>query len=269
MTAAEEFAAFLASTPRRAVELPFGATDVWDLGEGPPVLLLHGIAASRRLFFRLAPLLAERHRVIVPLLRGEERPVARMTLGETLDDVAALLERLDLREARLFGISYGGYLALAYSVRNDPRVASVIAQGGFARFPLRAGDRIAAALAPLVPGTLGSAYFAWRTLRGRETPFLEGSEPGLGALNAAWCRATPFRSLVARIRVMTRNDIGPALAAARAPATIVHGSRDAVVPPARFEELRRLLPAARAELWPDLGHTLALTHPARLAALVG
>jgi pimeloyl-ACP methyl ester carboxylesterase len=104
----------------------------WDEGEGAPVVLLHGIAGGRRSFFRLVPLLAKRRRVVVPLLRGEERPEPRATMDDLLDQLAGLLERLDLKGVTLLGTSFGGFLALAYTARHDPRVEAVVVQGAFA-----------------------------------------------------------------------------------------------------------------------------------------
>jgi pimeloyl-ACP methyl ester carboxylesterase len=268
VTPAGEFAAFVGSVPRREVRLPSGRSEVWDVGEGPPVLLLHGIAASRRLFFRLVPLLARSHRVVVPLLRGEDRGLRRIALEELLDDVAALLSSLELRKARLLGISFGGYLALAYGARNDPRVGQVVSQGGFARFPLRFPDRVAAALGPILPAEVGSAYFAWRTLRGRETRFLEEREKGLGTLNAAWCRKTPFPTLLARVRLMSREGIEPRLARIAVPVSLAHGAADSVVPAALFDRLRAAMPASRAVSFEGLGHTLCLSHPELLRDLL-
>ncbi|MGH7162115.1 MAG: alpha/beta fold hydrolase, partial [Planctomycetota bacterium] len=70
MSLVDAFADFVGSVPSRRVALPWGECRVWDTGAGRPVVLLHGIAASRRVFFRLVPLLAARRRVVVPLLRG-------------------------------------------------------------------------------------------------------------------------------------------------------------------------------------------------------
>jgi pimeloyl-ACP methyl ester carboxylesterase len=265
---AVEFADFVGSVTSREVALPFGRTRVWDMGSGPPVVLLHGIAASRRLFFRLVPLLAARRRVVVPLLRGEDLPAPRVTYDDLCEDLRALLDALDLSGVALFGASFGGAVALAYAARNDPRVTSVAVQGAFLRYPLRPADRFAIALSPVLPDRLGSAYFAWRVLRGRENALLAARAPGLEQLHASWCAATPFSSLRARVRLVDGFDLAPLCESIRVPAALAAGALDRVVPPALFGRLRAALPSARAVVWEGVGHLAALTDPALVAALV-
>jgi pimeloyl-ACP methyl ester carboxylesterase len=254
----DDFAAFVGR-----VESEEGA---WVTGEkGPPVVLLHGIAGGRRLFFRIVPLLAERFRVFVPLLHGEARPAPKATMGNLLDELAELLERLDLKEVRLLGTSFGGYVALAYAGRRDPRVKEVIVQGTFSRYRLRLMDRIALAFSHLVPGSVAAAYFVHRVLRGRELRLLARHAPGLEPLVASWQGKTPFASLRRRTYLIA----GPALEIPeQLSLTIAHGSEDAVVPRQAFEQLKRTCPLARAVLWEGVGHMAPLTHPERVASLV-
>ena len=87
----DAFADFTGSVASREVPLPWGPAQVWDVGTGKPVVLLHGIAGGRRTLFRLVPLLAATRRVIVPPLRGEDSPAPRATFPRILDDLARLL----------------------------------------------------------------------------------------------------------------------------------------------------------------------------------
>jgi len=254
----DEFAAYVGR-----VESEEGA---WVMGEkGPPVVLLHGIAGGRRLFFRLVPLLAERFRVVVPLLHGEARPAPQATMADLLDELALLLERLDLREVRLLGTSFGGHVALAYAGRSDPRVKEVIVQGTFLRYRLHPMDRIVLALSHLVPASVASAYFVRRVLRGREIRLLARHAPGLEPLVGDWQGKTPFASLRRRTCMIA----GPALEIPeQLSLTIAQGGEDAVVPRTAFEQLKRTCPWARAVLWEGVGHMAPLTHPKQVAGLV-
>lgn len=264
------FADFVGGVPRRQVALPWGECGVWDLGEGRPVVLLHGIVASRRVFFRLAPLLAAAgRRVIVPVLRGEEFPVSALRYSEMLDDLHALLSALDLTDATLLGVSFGGSVALAYGGRRDPRVRDILVQGTFARFPLGALDRLTLALSGVAPAWLGTRFFVRRIRRGPGIDDIRRLSPELYALHERWCRATPFSTLRARLRLVRDCDLREDLRRTEAALTFVEGGVDALVPPARFRELCEIRPDARALLWPDCGHSVPLTHPRRLAALVG
>ena len=265
MSLVDEFADFVGNVPYRKTELPWGAAQVWDVGEGSPVVLMHGIAGGRRLFYRLVPLLARTHRVIVPPLRGEDIPSTARTPDVYLDDLAALLDSLELSGATLLGISFGAYLTLGYAARGDPRVTRTIVQGGFSRFRLRVADRATLWASYLLPASAGSAYFKRRVLKGTEGVLLRERAPGLDALVADWMGKTPFATVRARTRM-----IGDHAHAGRieAPLSIAHGRLDPVVPFGSFERLRKLYPDAQATAWDDAGHNVALTHPERLAALL-
>lgn len=268
MSLTGEFAAFAGAVPRRVLDLPFGRSNVWDLGSGRPVVLLHGIAGSRRIFFRVAPLLARARRVIVPLLRGEEEADPRAELETHLGDIAALLESLDLRDATLLGVSFGGYLTLAYAARGDPRVAAAVVQGAFASYRLRRADAWMLPLSRLLPSGLGSRYFAWRVFHGRENALLAQHAPGLETLNADWCAKTPFPTLRARTRLIARRDLADEARRIRIPLAAAQGDLDRVVPRSSFERLRALVPGCRAEVWPGVAHMATLTHPELFLPLV-
>jgi len=268
VTYTQEFAEFIGAVPGREVALPWGRARVWDLGDGPAIVLLHGIAGGRNVFFRVAPLLATNRRVIIPPLRGEDRPCSPMRVEELLDDLAALLAALDLRDVTLVGFSFGGFLTLAYGGRNDPRVTRVVTQGAFAHYRLRITDRVALALAAAAPQALGAWYFRRRVLRGRETRVVAEHAPGLEILNAQWAGRIPIPTLASRTRIIGGVDLTEPVRSIEAPLTIAHGRLDGVVPFSSFERLQRLRPDARAVAWDGVSHMASLTHPELVAGLV-
>jgi pimeloyl-ACP methyl ester carboxylesterase len=263
----DEFADFVASVPTREVNLPFGRSTVWEMGDGDPLVLIHGVSGGRRLFFRVVPELAKRYRVIVPYLRGEELPDRWAGIDDWLNDIRALLDALDLARVTLYGASFGGYIAMAYGGRNDPRVRCVVVQGSFAGFRLGMLDRAVLIASHLVPARLGSDYYAWRVVRGRESACLREHTPELVPLNLGWQRSTPFASLRRRAQVIGKIDIAPAIRRMEAPLVIGHARPDPVVPFALGERLKRLRPDARVITWEDGGHMQMLTHPGRFASL--
>ena len=265
----DAFADFIAGVPTRAIETPFGRSSYWEMGEGEPLVLLHGISGGRRLFFRTVPLLAQHYRVIVPALRGEDVPVRGCALDDLMGDIDALLTTLQLDAVTLYGASFGGYLALAYAARNDPRVRAVVTQGAFTRFRLRPLDILSLYGSYAVPSRFGSSYYAWRVLKGRETGYLQEFAPGIDQLNFGWQRATPFASLRQRTHMIAGIDLSDRVRGIEVPVSIGHGRRDPVVPFAAFEQLRTLLPQAAAEAWDAGGHMQMITHPELFSGLAG
>ncbi|MFC7451134.1 alpha/beta fold hydrolase [Rhodococcus daqingensis] len=85
-----------------------------DHGQGEPLLLVHGAAASGRWFGDLVPQLAREYRVIVPDLRGLGRSqrVAPLTRPQVwVEDLWRLLDELGLDQVHVAGVSLGSRIA--------------------------------------------------------------------------------------------------------------------------------------------------------------
>lgn len=93
-----------------------GARLAWQqLGEGPDLILVHGLATNRAFWLGIALQLAQTHRVTLFDLRGHgysSRPEAGYRAVDFATDLLGLMDKLDLRRAALVGHSYGGAAAL-------------------------------------------------------------------------------------------------------------------------------------------------------------
>ncbi|MCB9896468.1 MAG: alpha/beta hydrolase [Planctomycetes bacterium] len=127
-----------------------------DVGEGEPVVILHGLAASLDVWRMTGALaaIAEDHRVLALDVRGHgrsDKPHDVARYGDALvDDVIELLDALGIRKAHVVGYSMGGMIALALVQRHPERVASAVA-GGFGLYTFGPPgeellDRVAASL---------------------------------------------------------------------------------------------------------------------------
>lgn len=100
-----------------------------QVGHGPNVVLIHGLFCNIAFWwFRVAPKLAEKHRVTALDLRGHgfsgmsEAGYRAVDLG---DDVAALMDHLGIRKAHIVGHSFGGAVALALAAKHPEKVEKV------------------------------------------------------------------------------------------------------------------------------------------------
>ncbi|MEU4336867.1 alpha/beta hydrolase [Micromonospora lupini] len=96
-----------------------------EAGTGSPVVLLHAGIADRRMWRGVVPALAARHRVIVPDLRGYGDSELPPTPFAHHDDVAGLLDALDLPRAALVGCSFGGSVAVDTALAHPDRVSAL------------------------------------------------------------------------------------------------------------------------------------------------
>lgn len=87
-----------------------------DIGEGPPVVLLHGVTSTGALEWRgIVGTLADDYRCIAPDLRGHgrsERGTRPLTVATLVDDLFALCEHLELSRPHLVGFSLGSHAVL-------------------------------------------------------------------------------------------------------------------------------------------------------------
>jgi 3-oxoadipate enol-lactonase len=111
-----------------------------ELGEGPPIVLLHGLTATRRYVVHGSRLLPRRdYRVISYDARGHGEsdpatPEAGYSYPELAADAGAVVDRsAGQRRVVLAGHSMGGHTAAAYALSNPERVAALIAIGPAAR----------------------------------------------------------------------------------------------------------------------------------------
>ena len=239
-------------------------------GEGPPVVLVHGLGYARWGWEPVADALAERFEVVLLDNRGigeSEAPAGPYTAAEMADDVARVLDEAGLGRAHVVGTSLGGMIAQELALRTDrverlvlvcttpggpnaaamPEVTARLIAEAASMEPLVALRRfVENALAPGAPEELVERILAHR-LRTAQAPVAWAAQAAAGATFDAWDR-------LPQVRTST---------------LVLHGTEDVVVDPANSTRLVERLPDARLEWFPGCGHLLFWEEPERFVALVG
>src|SRR5882757_677517 len=118
----------LEGTRSGTLPLPGGHL-VWELaGAGPPVVLIHGFSLDRRMWDAVVPLLATNFTVIRYDLRGfgESSPMDLHFAYSHAEDLAALLDHLEVAQAGVVGFSFGGQVALTMAITAPERVRRLV-----------------------------------------------------------------------------------------------------------------------------------------------
>lgn len=99
-----------------------------DIGTGTPIVFLHGFPHNRTLWAPQLSALAGRCRCIAPDLRGfgESGVAGPWTVSRHADDVAGLLDHLEIPKAVIVGLSMGGYIAFEMMRRHRGRVRALV-----------------------------------------------------------------------------------------------------------------------------------------------
>lgn len=98
-------------------------------GEGADVVMIHGIASNLALWLNIQPVLAEDFRVTAYDLRGHgysDIPLNGYTSADMAADLNGILDNLDIKQTHLVGHSFGGLVALHYTVLHPERVIKLV-----------------------------------------------------------------------------------------------------------------------------------------------
>lgn len=112
-----------------------------EMGQGAPLLLLHGHGGCSRDWEPFSAALSAEHRVIMPHMRGHGRstsPDGTFTHGQSASDMFALLDRLGIQRIKAIGISSGGMTLLHMATRQPERVEAMVLVGAAHHFPAQA-----------------------------------------------------------------------------------------------------------------------------------
>jgi len=235
-----------------------------SIGEGPALLLLHGLGSSSDDWELQLPEFATRYRVVAMDLRGHgrsDKPRGPYTMGDFATDAAALLHGLGIPQAHVLGLSLGGMVAQQLAVDRPERVLSLVLVNTFPRFEpweshlLR---RIARRLITFGSGgmeALAEAVAAGLFPRPTQRPLYEEAVRRFARNDLNGYRAS--------VAAILRFNVERRLGEVRCPALIVAGDRDRTVSWRQKARLARLLPKARLVVIPDSGHATPLDQPAR------
>jgi 3-oxoadipate enol-lactonase len=107
-----------------------------DVGEGPAVVLIHGLAGDHSAWTSQIEMLRRRHRVIAFDNRGAGKSTQidePVSTGDLADDTLALMDRLNIEHAHVVGRSMGGAVAQHMALKAPQRVDSLTLCASFAK----------------------------------------------------------------------------------------------------------------------------------------
>ncbi len=239
---------------------------VW--GEGPPLVLVPGLAGGFELLGPLARLLARDFQVVSYQLRGEDDCFAlrrHFDLTDLADDLCEFLDWFGLERPPVLGVSFGGVLALELAARWPGRLQSLVLQGVGARFERGLLQQVAGTVLsryPLPPDSPFVNQFFNLLFGSRQRP------GPLFQFVTRQCWQTDQSVMAHRFKLVEAFDTERRLGAVRVPALVLAGDRDLLVSPQSLHDLTHGLPDARAVNLAGCGHLAFVTRPERVAAEV-
>ncbi|WP_326668715.1 alpha/beta fold hydrolase [Streptomyces sp. NBC_01257] len=271
----------------KETELSAGTIAYEDTGgDGPTVVLLHGLMMDASLWDATVAALSATHRCVVPTLpmgahRTPMRAGADLSLCGTARTVAELLDRLDLTDVTLVGNDTGGALVQLAVADGAARVGRIVLASceAFDNYPARLTGTTLALAGRLPPRLFGMFMQQMRLRPVRRLPIAFGRLTAHGdAATRRWMRPVLTSPGIRRDTVRTLraapSDARRLTAAAESlrdfdrPALVVWAAGDRVMPPEHGRRLAALLPQGRLEEVPDSRTLIPLDRPEELARAV-
>ncbi len=272
-------------TPDTLPDLDFIGVDATALGlagprlsfmeagprDGPPVLLLHGIAANSTGWRFLLPALAASGR----------RAIAWNAPGYTLSDpfraeaptpdayadaLAALMDALGIARADIIGSSFGTLVGLCFATRHAPRVRRLALLGCSRGQRWKPAEERARMLAMRAASAAEGGLAMARDRA--EALVAPGTAPATLALIRRMLAATDGPALMQSARCSDGADTLDHAPAIAAPTLLVCGEQDRVNPPEVSRAVAAAVPGARLVMLPGIGHLPELECPAITASLI-
>ena len=240
------------------------------LGEGPAIVLIHGITSSSRTWRAVTHGLAEHHTVVAPDLMGHGqsgKPRGDYSLGAYASGVRDLLAVLGISKVTVVGHSLGGGIAMQFAYQFPERLDRLVLvdSGGLGEevsLALRAATLPGAEVVlPLLfsPVTRTAGRAVGRVLGKvglRASANVRGLAEGLDSLASADARRAfvhTARSVIDPLgqRIDARDRL---YLSADVPTMLIWGEKDRIIPVEHGRRAAELMPHSRFESFPGAGH---------------
>jgi pimeloyl-ACP methyl ester carboxylesterase len=266
-----------------------------QMGEGPDLVMVHGLAASRAFWFLHYAMPLSRHfRITLFDLRGHGYsavPPSGYDATTMSRDLAALLDHLDIKTCLLVGHSYGGGVALEYAGLHPERVSKLVLMD--TKVNRLQPKQMLSDCPHLSPfeiemakksghdwdnetqvGLLFLEVLARWSLSGGKSDARDAFTPfgeGRGAQRTAKQWLALLDQTGARAEFVQPGIEAQTIAALPMPLLLIYGEHSRCIP--SYHALRQLLPQAESELVAQGGHFFPISHAApirrRLSAFLG
>lgn len=232
------------------------------LGRGAPLVLIHGYPLDHSIWKEVTPLLSSTFDLILPDVRGfgqSDATDSPYSMADLANDLAALLDHLQIESVFVAGHSMGGYVSLAFAQAHPSRVngLALVASQAAADTPERRASRHASVKQILEHGIE-------ETVEGM-TPKLSANTRVQAFVHELMAKQKPAAFIGALQAMAGRLDMLPYLVSSNFPLLLIHGDSDGLIPLDRAREIKAAVPRAGWFLLPGVGHMPMLEDPTGIA----
>jgi len=225
-----------------------------DEGQGPVLLLLHGLFGALSNWEDVVAEFSPDCRVVIPLLPVYDMPLSQAGVPGLVAYVEGFVAALGLPASfTVLGNSLGGHVALVYTLNNPRRVSRLVLTGSSGLFEDGMGGSF--------PKRGNYAYVQERVGYTFYDPAVATRELVDEVFNVTNSNAKCLR-IIAIARSAQRHNLSKELHKIQQPTLLVWGLNDTITPPSVAHEFARLLPHAELRFLDHCGHAPMMERPA-------
>jgi 2-hydroxy-6-oxonona-2,4-dienedioate hydrolase len=230
-----------------------------DQGEGPVIILLHGLFGALSNYKDVFDTFSDRYRVIIPLLPIYTLPIISTNVKNLAKYLASFIKYKKLDQVTLLGNSLGGHVALYYMTKHPEKVKNMVLTGS----------------SGLYENTMGSSF-----PRREDKVFIKNKvaetfydpihatdelvEECYGIVND---RAQLIR-ILAIAKSAIRHNMASEIPKMKLPTLLIWGKNDTVTPPSVAEEFHSLFPNSELHWVDKCGHAPMMERPTEFNAIL-
>ena len=245
-------------------------------GEGEPLILVMGIGYDSSLWnLQQVPMLSKQFKVVIFDNRDvgrSSRASRQYSISDMADDVAGLLDGLDIPRAHLLGLSMGGMIVQEFALRHPERVDRLVLSGAGGAPARTAFDPIGVWAWTKSHDGSGEAFAAQQFVWLFSTSFLRNEAAVKQTLDLLASNPNPVTpdAYARQASAYLQHDMLDRLSGIQAPTLVVGGEQDLLTPPWILQEVAAAIPGAEFQMVRGDGasHLLPLERPAEFNQLV-
>ena len=237
-----------------------------EMGKGTPVIFLHGFPLDHSTWYPVVDILKDKARIILPDLRGHGNSKSELnhySMRAMADDIANLMDDLNIKKAILVGHSLGGYISFAFAEAYPTRLCGlglVATQAGADTLERRQGRY----------KTIENIKKHGLASHAKEMAQRLTSSPDvIEKVESLILSASPQTVIGTMAAIAERTDFTEKLFKILVPAVVISGKNDRTVPRERAEIMAQMLAHAWLVEIPESEHMPMLENPKETAEALG
>jgi pimeloyl-ACP methyl ester carboxylesterase len=230
-------------------------------GKGEPLVIICGASATTEAYSMLVPFYSKNHQVILFDNRGTgqtDAPDLPYSINMMANDLAGLLDFLEIQSVHIYGQSMGGMIAQQFAVSYPNRVRSLVLQcttcGGSHSIPLKPSTRFDKEIrTKMTPLELGS-----ETLRLCVTQSYIDRHPEISKMliEEMAKQSEPVHGALRQSEAVRKFDCYDRLPEIKSPTLVLGGENDEAIPVENSKIIASRIPDSELVIFPEAGHIL-------------